>query len=206
VNEVEVPVDFRGEHYLDISEYFPTLGSGKTSDSDFAIGYSLSLGGEYGIGAGLAGGISVSNVMFTGGEYAGYWHAYSGNEGSVHVMAGIGAIVKANASITIGYNKTGNRDPQAFAGESSITGVEVDASGVIGKGDIGISISNSPDWVTASVGVSIGAGPILSLGTLNHGFSNSTLHTTPVPTSERSFLDRSSNQVTLGLSNILTSF
>src|SRR6185312_12189215 len=107
--------DFEGDKNLDL---------GLKNLSDLAIGYTISLGGGFQLGAGGNASGTVSNVMYFNSKYGGYWYSYRGLD--VQLKAGLGAEFSGalTGNVFIAVSKTHKYNPNSFAGETMSYGLD----------------------------------------------------------------------------------
>jgi RHS repeat-associated protein len=164
-----------------------------------AFGYTVS--GDVGFSAvvGMHFGLDLSVVNFTDKKYSKYNYVYAG----IHETPSIGiqADLSASAGITIfgAYNTgKGTIDPKSWSGMFISGGLGFDVKAIAGGG---VNLSYFSDgnkdggWRGFSIGVNVGVGAALNVGSANVNISNSVLINDVIPTSQRGFLDRASNFV-----------
>jgi hypothetical protein len=129
-------------------------------------------------------------------------HSRNGG-GHEAISAGAQADISASvgASVFVAYNNdTQPINPKSWAGAFFNTGVSADVKAIVGGG-ANISAFTGSDsftdkgWKGISIGVSVGVGASINLGSANVTPSYSFLLNDVKPTSQRSFLDRATNFV-----------
>ncbi len=188
-----VPIALKSNRSIDI-------GLGKVDPGRFAFGYTIS--GDVGASAaiGIHGGGDVSVVNFTDKKYSGYNYVYAG--GHETISGGVQADISASASISVflAYNNDKQPiNPSSWSGMFMSRGASADIKGIVGGG---ISISEfsggkfdlgDKTWHGISIGLSVGVGAAVNIGSANVSLSNSILLNDIIPTNQRGLLDRISN-------------
>ncbi|MCR5424716.1 MAG: hypothetical protein K6E93_08190 [Bacteroidales bacterium] len=168
--------------------------------SHVAIGYEGGVNGTAAAVFGTSYSGYAQNVMFLGGDYAGYWYTYAGGEaqmnGSTAVEASIG--VQANCFIAIHDSKKGNVTPSSFSGK--YFGAQCGGqANFLGGVNVNVALSQSADkqWTMLSIGVSLSAGPQFGVGvSAGAQIGGTKLLTSEIPTRQRSVADRFWNKLT----------
>ena len=168
--------------------------------SHVAIGYEGGVNGTAAAVFGTSYSGYAQNVMFLGGDYAGYWYTYAGGEaqmnGSTAVEASVGA--QANWFIAIHDPQNGNVTPSSFAGKYFGAQCGVQAK-FLGGASANVALSQSADkkWTMLSIGFSLSVGPQFGVG-LSAGaqIGGTKLLTPEIPTRQRTFADRFLNKHT----------
>jgi len=185
--DIHVNVDFEvGESQ--------TIDLGLEKLEDFAIGYQGTVQGTGAAGIGSNHSLIAHNVMFFNSEYGGYWYTYAGGETAVRVEAGFDASLSVNGSMFLAVSKTGNYDPQSFAGGYYTGGISPALKlGV--QANLNFQYSESNDWRVFEAGAGAGIGPSAGFGGIFGGGGRTSLLTPVKKTSERSWFDIGMNQL-----------
>jgi len=185
--DIHVNVDFEvGESQ--------TIDLGLEKLEDLAIGYQGTVQGTGAAGIGSNHSLIAHNVMFFNSEYGGYWYTYAGGETAVRGEAGFDASLSVNGSMFLAVSKTGNYDPQSFAGEYYTGGISPALKlGV--QVNLNFQYTESNDWRVFEAGAGVGVGPSAGFGGIFGGGGRTSLLTPVKKTSERSWFDIVMNQL-----------
>ncbi|MFT2011584.1 RHS repeat-associated core domain-containing protein [Pontibacter sp. 13R65] len=181
-------IDFNGNHVV-------------TDLSNVAIGYQSTLSTTATAAVGTNYDAYMISTMFLGGDYAGYWYDYAGVEGQLQATTSVEASIGAGRSWFVAFNNNPEtNNPDGFAGNYFGGGASASFQPIIGGATIGgqYSVSQDGTWRQFSVGLSVSVGP--QIGFLGGGSVTAEAHmgslkllTKPVPTNQRSIIDRASN-------------
>ena len=173
-----------------------------------AIGYEVGVNGTGAAGVGFSFSGYIQNVMFLGGEHAGYWYTYLGGEAQMLASLAAEGTVGAQKNWFIAWcnPQNGKNNPSSFAGMYTGVNFGTDLNGLIGNAGINVSYSRSNKsenknqnyWNMLSIGVSFSIGPSFSLPTnfsVGSHIGGTKLLTAEIPTKERSWLDILSNHI-----------
>ena len=173
-----------------------------------AIGYEVGVNGTGAAGVGFSFSGYIQNVMFLGGEYAGYWYTYLGGETQMLASLAAEGTVGAQKNWFIAWcnPQNGKNNPSSFAGMYNGVNLGTDFNGLIGNAGINVSYSrshksenqNKTVWNMLSIGVSASIGPSFSLPmnfSVGSHIGGTKLLTAEIPTKERSWLDILSNHI-----------
>src|SRR5690625_2626431 len=186
--EFETNIDFGGNYTLfDIS--------------NIAIGYEMGANatGAAVVGTSYSG--SVISTLFLGGDYSGYWYDYVGGEVQGVLNSSAEGTIGAHKNWFVAFNKKESANtPEGFAGNYFGGGGAVGGKlGVVGVNfNTSMSVSEDQSWQVLSLGASATIGPQIGLflggaaGVEGH-MGTTRLLNTPVPTKERSMIDKTSN-------------
>ena len=166
-----------------------------------AIGYEVGVNGTGAAGVGFSFSGYIQNVMFLGGEHAGYWYTYLGGEAQMLASLAAEGTVGAQKNWFIAWcnPQNGKNNPSSFAGryQGSQLGFQIKALGAGINGNVSYSISENNTWQMVSLGISASVGPQIGIG-VNGGYhlGSTIMATTEIPTKERSWVDILFNIIT----------
>ena len=176
--------------------------------SNLAVGYEVGVNGTGAAGVGFSFSGYIQNVMFFGGEYAGYWYTYLGGEAQMLASTAAEGTLGAQKNWFVAWSnsKDSENKPSSFAGMYNGVNLGTDLNGLIGNAGINVSYSRSHKskdktqnyWNILSLGVSVSIGPSFSLPiNLSGGahLGGTKLLTAEIPTKDRSWLDILSNHI-----------
>jgi RHS repeat-associated protein len=184
---INVDKDFGGHRTVDL---------GIKALEDIVIGYQVAGNGSIGVGYGgtLAGNITVAT--FFDKDYAGYWYAYAGAEGTAELGINTTASANIDGSLIVGIrNENGKHGPSAFSGNYALV------SGTLGietwlAADLFYQKSIGEHYSVHEIGFSVGleAAPTLVRAFGGAGVGKSILLDKQIPTKDRTWWDVISNQ------------
>jgi hypothetical protein len=143
--------------------------------SKLAIGFEKSVGFESSAVVKTEGNAITGNVVFLGGEDAGYVYSYNGAEIGFGIESSVSTGVNAGLGYFLAYNHSGEGGHNSFDGDYDYYRVAVGVStGSITAGvDFGVSgsrtIAKGSDWSVYSMGGSFGVGIGVSTGIVGGG-------------------------------------
>lgn len=161
---------------------------------DFAIGYQITAQGVGAAGVGSSHAFLAHNVMFFNLEYGGYWYTYTGGETALRAEVGFDAGLSLNGSMFLAISRTGNYNPESFAG-GYYTGGLNPAKKVILQANANAQVSISDDWMIIEAGAGIGAGLSFGFGGIFAGGGKTVLLNDVKKTNERSWFEIGLNQL-----------
>lgn len=190
---IDVPVSIGQNKSVD-------MGIGSFDPNKLVYGYSLS--GDVGMAAigGVNYGVELTVANFTDNNYSGYNYVYAGvhYEGSAGGQVSFGA--NATASVFVGYSTAAESDPSTFSGATYTYTVSHDVKAGVGLG-FSYSVFSStenpaePGWKGVSFGISVGVGASANMGSVTRQRSETVLLNDVKPTSERGWIDKTSNSL-----------
>jgi len=145
-------------------------------------------------------GAELSTVNFSDNKYSDYNYVYAGVSGGGSLDAQVNFSASAGGSIFVAYDTNKTTDPSTFSGAFYSLNVSADIKQVVGGG---ISISafsgtediSKPGWKGISLGISIGAGESVNLGSVGLQRSESILLNDVKLIVKRGIFDRIMNKV-----------
>ena len=110
-----------------------------------AIGYEVGVNGTGAAGVGFSFSGYIQNVMFLGGEHAGYWYTYLGGEAQMLASLAAEGTVGAQKNWFIAWcnSKDSKNTPSSFAGMYNGVQVGVGLNALIADGNLNASYSQS---------------------------------------------------------------
>ena len=168
--------------------------------ANVAIGYEVGVNGTGAAGVGFSFSGYIQNVMFLGGEYAGYWYTYLGGEAQMLASLAAEGTVGAQKNWFIAWcnPQNGKNNPSSFAGgyQGSQLGFQIKALGAGINGNVSYSISENNTWQMVSLGISASVGPQIGFevsGGVHFGATK--LITSEKTTKERNIFDKLFNYI-----------
>lgn len=190
---VNVPVAINTDRSID-------LGIKNVNPNNVAYGYTTNVDVGAAVGGGLNYGLEVSVVNFTDNKYQGYNYVYAGGHmgGSVGGQMAFGG--NAGLSVFVAYDTHASTDPTTFSGNSYSAGVSADLKALVGGGFSVSAFSSTknpaePGWKGISVGVNVGVGGAVNVGSVGLQKSSTVLLNNVKPTTERGLIDRAANAI-----------
>jgi RHS repeat-associated protein len=194
---VNVPISLPANVVINVEN----IGLPKLLDGQKLVyGYTVQADVQFGaLWQGKWGGeISVAN--FSSDEFSGYNYVYAGG----HVESSLGGQVSfgasAGGSLFVGYNTDSKYDPSTFEGKTYSVGFGQDLKAVVGGGYSIEGFSSTPNvgdpgWKGVSIGVNIGVGASLNIGSVSSQTAHTKLLNDVKPTVQRSVMDRLTNAI-----------
>ena len=168
--------------------------------SNLAVGYEVGVNGTGAAGVGFSYSGYIQNVMFLGGEYAGYWYTYCGGETQMLASPSAEGSLGAQKNWFVAWNdsKDSKNTPSSFTGMYNGVQVGVGLNALIADGNLNASYSQSENetWKILSLGISASVGPQVGFevsGGVHFGATK--LITSEKPTKERNIFDKLFNYI-----------
>lgn len=157
----------------------------------FAIGYNLTLSFTYQAGVGSQAAVLLSNVLQTGGDYAGYWYTYCGFEAQIRAGWAAGIEGSVGKAFFLMHNPDGKgTEPQKMEGFYAWGyGLEGSIKSPIGGISVGANFFDGTPWNVYTVSASAGAGLFLGVTAFTFGGQSWLVNGSIEKTSNRSWYD-----------------